>query len=130
MNGGDRTLATYGYFDRDRPEDQPFELPPPHRDFYASLVPYHVVGDYLFVHAGLGERELQSGDLEWALRRSRAEDLLWNRATVEMPHRLGVTVVYGHTPRQDLSVRWAEPFSIGSSVEARTSAAANSPSTT
>jgi hypothetical protein len=30
-----------------------------------------------------------------------------------MPHRLGVTVIYGHTPAPDLAVRWNTPFSIG-----------------
>ena len=42
----------------------------------------------------------RSGDAAYALRVSRAEDLLWNRTTAEHPHKLGVTVVYGHTPRQ------------------------------
>ena len=50
---------------------------------------------------GLGPRGLQSGDLHYALRRSRVEDLLWNRTTADRPHSLGVTVVYGHTPRAD-----------------------------
>jgi hypothetical protein len=30
-----------------------------------------------------------------------------------MPHALGVTVIYGHTPREDFEVRWNTPFSIG-----------------
>ena len=47
------------------------------------------------------------------LRRARPRDLLWSRATGELPHRLGVTIVYGHTPSPDLRVRHNEPFSIG-----------------
>ena len=65
------------------------------------------------MHAGLGERGLQSADLAYAVRASRPEDLLWNRTTADLPHNLGVTVVYGHTPRSDFGVRWNEPFSIG-----------------
>ena len=47
------------------------------------------------------------------LRRTRVEELLWSRITGDLPHRLGVTIIYGHTPRSDLCVRWNEPFSIG-----------------
>jgi serine/threonine protein phosphatase 1 len=113
MNGGDRTLASYGYFGRGKSDPERFELPPAHERFYKQLVLHHSEGDYLFVHAGLGERGLQSGDPSYALRVSRAEDLLWNRTTAELPHNLGVTIVYGHTPRADFEVRWNEPFSIG-----------------
>ena len=51
--------------------------------------------------------------MSYALRASRPEDLLWNRTTIEMPHDLGITIIYGHTPRADFEVRAAEPFSIG-----------------
>jgi len=111
-NGGDRTLGSYGYFDLEDPERE-FELPDAHRDFYAGLRLHHAEGDYLFVHAGLSERVLRESDVAYALRRSRPEDLLWNRATGELPHELGVTIVYGHTPRADFGVRHNEPFSIG-----------------
>jgi serine/threonine protein phosphatase 1 len=112
MNGGDRTLASYGFFG-ERAQVKGFDLPPAHADFYRSLRLFHQEGDYLFVHAGLGPRGLQSGDPAYALRVSRPEDLLWNRSTVDLPHTLGLTVVYGHTPNRDFSVRWNEPFSIG-----------------
>jgi serine/threonine protein phosphatase 1 len=112
MNGGDRTLASYGYFG---PEagGSPFALPDDHARFYRNLSLVYAEGDYLFVHAGLGEKGLDQGDPAYAVRRSRPEDLLWNRTTCDLPHRLGVTVVYGHTPRSDFGVRWNEPFSIG-----------------
>jgi serine/threonine protein phosphatase 1 len=113
MNGGDRTLASYGYFAEKDPDGAPFELPPAHARFFRDLRLHHQEGDYLFVHAGLGAKGLQEGDLPYALRRSRPEDLLWSRTTCDAPHRLGVTVVYGHTPREDLGVRWNVPFSIG-----------------
>ena len=40
-------------------------------------------------------------------------DLLWQRATADLPHSLGVTIVYGHTPMPDMQVRWNLPYSIG-----------------
>lgn len=112
MNGGDRTLASYGYFGSEA-GGGPFELPDDHARFYRDLSLVYAEGDYLFVHAGLGEKGLDQGDPAYAVRRSRPEDLLWNRTTCDLPHRLGVTVVYGHTPRSDFGVRWNEPFSIG-----------------
>ena len=112
MNGGDRTLASYGFFG-EQASQKSFDLPPAHAAFYRSLRLHHQEGDYLFVHAGLGARGLQSGDPAYALRVSRPEDLLWNRTTADLPHKLGLTVVYGHTPARDFSVRWNEPFSIG-----------------
>ena len=41
------------------------------------------------------------------------EDLLWNRTSGDLPHDLGITMVYGHTPNEDFGVRWNPPFSIG-----------------
>jgi Calcineurin-like phosphoesterase len=111
-NGGDRTLASYGYFEAQR-RGEPFELPASHRAFFEDCALWHQEGDYLFVHAGLAQPLLRQSDVHYALRRSRPEDLLWNRTTGDLPHGLGVTIVYGHTPRHDFQVRWNEPFSIG-----------------
>jgi serine/threonine protein phosphatase 1 len=112
MNGGDRTLASYGFFG-ERGHEKRLELSPEHASFYRGLRLSHQAGDYLFVHAGLGPRGLSSGDPAYALRVSRPEDLLWNRSTADLPHKLGLTVIYGHTPARDFSVRWNQPFSIG-----------------
>jgi serine/threonine protein phosphatase 1 len=112
-NGGDRTLASYGFFGESNERGKGFDLPPAHAEFYRELRLHHQEGDYLFLHAGLGPRGLRSGDLAYALRMSRPEDLLWNRTTHDLPHNLGITVVYGHTPSRDFTVRWNEPFSIG-----------------
>jgi len=112
-NGGDRTLASYGYFDRDEPDPLRFELPPEHVHFYRQLVLYHLEGDYLFVHAGIGRQLADEPDVSYALRKARCEDLLWDRTSLDMPHRLGVTVVYGHTPAPDFQIRWNLPFGIG-----------------
>jgi serine/threonine protein phosphatase 1 len=112
MNGGDRTLVSYEYFDSDL-EPTEFRLPPSHAKFFKKLKLHHREGDYLFVHAGLSRAALECDDVDYALRRAAAEDILWNRTTADMPHKLGVTIVYGHTPANDLEVRWNSPFSIG-----------------
>jgi serine/threonine protein phosphatase 1 len=112
-NGGDRTLESYGYFERRPPQPDSFELPPAHEEFYRSLVLHHREGDYLFVHAGLPRRLLTETDVDFVLRRARPQHLLWDRSSGDLPHTLGVTVVYGHTPRPDFTVAWNNPFSIG-----------------
>ncbi len=113
MNGGDRTLASYGYFDREVPDRETFSLPKRHEDFLLSLKLHHIEGDYVFVHAGLPREQLKSKDAGYALRFSKAEDLLWNRTTCDLPHSLNMTLVYGHTPSEDFKIRWNLPFSIG-----------------
>jgi serine/threonine protein phosphatase 1 len=113
MNGGDRTLDSYGYFDRAVPDRDSFEIPKDHRDFLLGLRLWYREADYVFVHAGLERSMLDSEDPDYALRSSRPEDLLWSRVTCDLPHRMGVTLIYGHTPSEDLSVRWNAPFSIG-----------------
>jgi len=112
-NGGDRTLASYGYFEREDPKPTEFALPPDHERFYRELKLFHREADYLFVHAGLGHRLLHERDLDYGLRRAVPEDLLWDRSTMDAPHELGVTVVYGHTPTPTQDVRWNRPFSVG-----------------
>jgi serine/threonine protein phosphatase 1 len=113
MNGGDRTLASYGFFDEEGAEPKSFELPKGHSQFFRKLKLFHRDGDYLFVHAGLGRDLLGEVDIDYALRKTRSEDLLWDRTSVDLPHKLGVTVIYGHTPAADFSIRRNEPFSIG-----------------
>jgi serine/threonine protein phosphatase 1 len=112
-NGGAETLLSYDYFEAPEPRPLRFELPAAHTDFFRSLRTHHVDGDFLFVHAGLGRALVRSDHVDQALRRARAEELLWDRSTMDLPHRLGVTIVYGHTPRADFSVRWNQPYSIG-----------------
>jgi serine/threonine protein phosphatase 1 len=112
-NGGERTLASYGFFERGDAERAKFALPPEHAEFYRRLRLHHREGDYLFVHAGVGRRWLGETDVDYVLRRAHAEDLLWDRLSLGLPHRLGVTIVHGHTPAPDFDVRWNDPFSIG-----------------
>jgi len=107
-NGGDTTLQSYGFYDADS-----FEMPTEHEVFFRNLAPYHVLGSYVFVHAGLSRDALRLSDPEYALSKERPRDLLWQRSTAEIPHSLGATVVYGHTPMPGLQVRWNLPYSIG-----------------
>jgi serine/threonine protein phosphatase 1 len=112
-NGGSETLLSYG-FDAIHPAGtaKP-DLPSGHEVFFRSLRLSHLEGDYLFVHAGLGRALASGADLGWALRQAGPEELLWDRSTVDAPHELGVTIVYGHTPSPDFQVRWNPPYSIG-----------------
>lgn len=112
MNGGDRTLVSYEYFDSDL-EPTEFQLPASHTKFFEGLKLHYREGDYLFVHAGLNRAVLDCDDVDYALRNVNTEDILWNRTTADIPHKLGITIVYGHTPANDLEVRWNSPFSIG-----------------
>lgn len=112
-NGGARTLASYGYFDCEDPDPLSFRLPPAHEDFFRNLKLHHQEGDYLFVHAGIGRQLHGETDVAFALKQLRYEDLLWDRSIIDLPHALGVTIVYGHTPNIDFRVRWNPPFSIG-----------------
>ena len=107
-NGGDTTLHSYGATDADD-----LDLPPAHEAFYRALKLYHQEGHYIFVHAGLSRDALRLSDPQYALSRERPRDLLWQRATAEIPHSLGATVIYGHTPLPDLQVRWNLPYTIG-----------------
>jgi serine/threonine protein phosphatase 1 len=107
-NGGDTTLESYGLR-----LGQELLLPPDHEEFYRNLQLYHVEGNYAFVHAGLSRDALKLSDIHYALSVEKPRDLLWQRATAEIPHSLGVTVVYGHTPVPDLQVRWNLPYTIG-----------------
>ncbi len=115
MNGGQRTLTSYGFFEdgeRDK-ERKDYRLPKDHEEFLLSLKLYHREGDYLFIHAGINRSLLRENDVGYVLRKVKVEDLLWNRSTCDLPHGMPVTVIYGHTPNEAFEVRWNLPFSVG-----------------
>ena len=73
-------------------------LPQTHEAFFKNLRLYHVIGDYIFVHAGLKPRV--------PLEEQRESDLLWIREEfLESPVNFGRTVVHGHTPSDAPEVR-------------------------
>jgi serine/threonine protein phosphatase 1 len=108
-NGGESTLHSYGYFDGLKA----FELPPDHEDFFRSCRLWYLKGQYLFVHAGLSRDALPLADPKYALSREEPREILWERNTMDLPHSLGGTIIYGHTPAPDLQVRWNLPYTIG-----------------
>jgi serine/threonine protein phosphatase 1 len=108
-HGGAQTLSSFGL----EPDFALSQLDPAHRGFFESLVLYHVEPGLLFVHGGLGERPWAEVSLERALQLANAQDILWDRTTGDREHRLGVTVVYGHTSIREHRVRWRLPYSIG-----------------
>ncbi len=97
--GGDKTLDSYGitnYWDRDPEEtaaDFANALPEAHKQFLQDLTLTHIVGDYLFVHAGLKPGV--------ALDDQSESDMLWirgefhNARTSQRPEK---AVVHGHHP--------------------------------
>ncbi|MFM9862513.1 MAG: metallophosphoesterase family protein [Micropepsaceae bacterium] len=73
-------------------------LPKTHEAFFKNLRLYHVIGDYIFVHAGMKPRV--------PLEEQRESDLLWIREEfLESPVNFGRTVVHGHTPADAPEVR-------------------------
>lgn len=112
-NGGAHTLESYGYSKSMRKAGSKVSLPKAHEDFLLRLHLHHRTDDYLFVHAGVVAGNDCESDPGAIVVQSPVEDLLWNRATGHLEHRMGVTVVYGHTSQEDFQVRWNLPYSIG-----------------
>ncbi len=93
-NGGDATLASYDIGAGVVGQEAAARFPPEHLRFFRDLRLSHVVGRWLFVHAGVRP---------WvALERQSEEDLLWIREDFfGHAHGLPYTVVFGHTPRRE-----------------------------
>ncbi len=69
-------------------------IPTSHRDFLQSLEHFVVLGDYVFVHAGIRPR--------LAMSDQRIDDLLWIREPfLAARHFEGRCVVHGHTIESD-----------------------------
>ena len=102
-NGGRATLRSYG-IENLRGADAAALLPSDHLDFYRRLETYRVVGNYLFVHAGI-----RPG---YSLEEQNEEDLMWIREDfTRQPHQLGLTVIFGHSPNREIYVDM--PYKIG-----------------
>lgn len=66
-------------------------LPQEHLAFYSSLLPYHVAGDYMFVHAGMRPNV--------PLDQQSERDMLWIRDEfLDDTQPFEHLVVHGHTP--------------------------------
>lgn len=108
LNGGDRTLESYGvvlpYAPAAEADLDPARaalrrrLPARHMAFFEGLAPSHREGDYLFVHAGIRPGV--------ALERQSPDDLMWIREEFldsDLDH--GSIVVHGHTPATEVQSR-------------------------
>jgi diadenosine tetraphosphatase ApaH/serine/threonine PP2A family protein phosphatase len=100
--GAAETLLSYGVrpprFDDDEAfaearNDFAAKCPPEHLQFLNTLEYYRVVGDYMFVHAGV-----RPGI---ALDRQSPQDLMWIREEFLLSDRqLDKVIVHGHTPTE------------------------------
>ena len=91
INGGSRTLSSYGISLALGPEEVREQLGTEHLKFFQELLLSVTFGNWLFVHAGVqpGVPVEEQEDI----------DLLWIREKfLKTPHELPYTVVYGHTP--------------------------------
>jgi serine/threonine protein phosphatase 1 len=92
-NGGLETLESYGLAGLEPPGPETLSrLPADHLEFFRGLRLYFESQSYLLVHAGV--------DPGLGLAEQDARDLLWIREHFHQArgHRLGKTVVFGHTP--------------------------------
>jgi serine/threonine protein phosphatase 1 len=101
--GGRETILSYGLSETEYNGLDYAELattlqervPAAHRDFLSSFEDMIVVGDYVFVHAGIRPGE--------ALTRQRTKDLRWIRNEfIEHSGPLEKIVIHGHTITEDV----------------------------
>jgi len=122
-HGGAETLQSYGIeVDPDAPAPQDLRLrmrravPSEHIAFLKSLPLMAVIGDYVFVHAGV-----RAGV---ALEQQKKSDLLWSRMTPRSVDAPGKIVVHGHTPvDQPLHVEGRISIDTGAYLTGRLTAA-------
>ena len=103
-NGGLETIQSYGISVFSSPEEMSKTFPPDHFKFLCSLESIIKAGRYVFAHAGLNPlRDLSS---------QNDSDVFWIRDEfIANIHSFNHTVVFGHTPHQDIVLDL--PFKIG-----------------
>jgi serine/threonine protein phosphatase 1 len=103
-NGGAAFFDSYGIAPFESLSEILLDFPPSHLDFIKGLELGVVIGNFIFVHAGI--------DPEQALEEQVPEDLLWIRKPfINSGHALGKTVVFGHTAFDQVLLDL--PFKIG-----------------
>ena len=104
IHGGIKTALSYGVRNLDRPQALREAIPQSHLSFLSSLHHMVVMPDFVIVHAGV--------DPSVPLFNQEERHLLWIREEwLHVPHTVGRTVVFGHTPFD--SVYTDEPDKIG-----------------
>lgn len=79
--GGDATVRSYGGFDN---------IMKIHGEFFKSLKYYHIIGHYLFVHAGICA--------EYSLEEQDEVDMVYIRSNFyNREHNLPYKIIFGHT---------------------------------
>lgn len=95
-NGGQATLASYGIPPTAMSQDCAMaRIPSDHLDFFLSLKNYFLHDSFLCVHAGVQPFK--------ALEAQSEIDMLWIRNEfISNPHHLPFTVIFGHTPQNEV----------------------------
>lgn len=103
-NGGLETIQSYGISVFAPPTEMVSALPPDHFKFFCELESILRVGDFVCVHAGLNPlRDMVS---------QNDNDAFWIRDEfLNNIHSFGKTVVFGHTPHQEIFVHL--PYKVG-----------------
>lgn len=104
FNGGIQFLSSYGISSLSDAVEIVDSLPAEHIAFLTSLERAYMVGDFIFAHAGLNPNRSLEEQLD--------QDLFWIRQEfIHHPHNFQKTVIFGHTPYQD--VLFDLPYKIG-----------------
>jgi serine/threonine protein phosphatase 1 len=104
VNGGNAFFESYGIDPVGSLSDIREQVPATHMDFLHGLELGVVLGEFMFVHAGVHPAK--------PLDEQGVEDLLWIRHEfVQAPHNFGKTVVFGHTAFNEVLVDL--PYKIG-----------------
>jgi serine/threonine protein phosphatase 1 len=103
LNGGGRTLASYGISAHPQSAAE-VRLPREHEAFLVSLERDVRLGEFFCVHAGLHPGR--------PLEKQTDEDRFWIReGFITVPHRFPFTILFGHTPQRDVFLDL--PYKIG-----------------
>ncbi len=105
FNGGWATLASYGISaNHGAPDLLRSRMPESHIDFLMGLKSYYLQDPYLCVHGGIHPAK--------SLGEQSEEEMLWIRHEfIRNRHRLPYTVLFGHTPFEE--VLFDLPFKVG-----------------
>ncbi len=104
-NGGRSTLRSYGFPNLPGSSQEVLDwLPREHVEFFLHLESAIKISSFLFVHAGISpEKKLEEQD---------EKTLFWIREDfIFQPHDLGMTIVFGHTPFEE--IYFDLPYRIG-----------------
>jgi serine/threonine protein phosphatase 1 len=103
LNGGGRTLASYGIVAPPR-KGTGVRIPHDHEAFLLSLEREARLGEFFCVHAGLRPTR--------PLEDQTDEDRFWIREEfITVPHRFPFTILFGHTPQREVFLDL--PYKIG-----------------